>query len=108
MIAQFELICSDAVSVLIADEVVAEAPVGYMAEHYTKLRKSDEFKLVDFRIDSVPDNPSGQQFYDRSLSGRKPISSSIIKLMRKKARIMQHWAIKIGCRISIVSEQNDY
>jgi hypothetical protein len=101
LIAQFELICCDIVSVLIADEVVAGAPADYMAMLYAKLRKSDEFELVDVRIDSIPDTPSGREFFNRFLSGREPISSAtVIKLMRKKARIMQHWALKIGINLS--------
>ena len=55
-IAQFELICCDAVSLFLADEVVAEASADYLTGLYAKLRKSDEFELVE-----RPDRPrSGQ------------------------------------------------
>ncbi len=106
-IGQFELICCDAVSVLIADEVVAEAPSDYMADLYSKLRKSDEFQLVAVRVDSIPDSPRGQEFCNRFLGGREPEPSAVMKLMRKKARIMQHWAEKIGGRVTILSEKTD-
>jgi hypothetical protein len=103
-IGQFELICRDAVSVIIADEVVAEAPADYLADLYAKLRKIDEFELVIARIDFLPNSPSGQEFCNRFLGGRKPPPSLPIELMRKKARIMQHWATRIGGRMTLVSD----
>jgi hypothetical protein len=103
-IGQFELICRDAVSVIIADEVVANAPADYLADLYAKLRKIDEFELVIARIDSLPDSPSGHEFCNRFLSGRKPPPSFPVELMRKKARIMQHWATRIGGRMTLVPD----
>ena len=101
-IGQFELICRDAASVIIADEVVAEAPADYLADLYAKLRKIDEFELVTVRIDSVPDGPRGQAFCNRFLNEWKPDSPVEVKLMRKKARIMQRWATRIGVSMTIV------
>ena len=51
--AQFELMSCDAVSVFVADEVVAQAPADYLADLYARLLKSEEFELVTVRIDSV-------------------------------------------------------
>jgi len=98
-IGQFELICCDAVSVIIADEVVAEAPASYLRDLYRKLRKSDEFELVTVRIGSIPATQSGRDFRDRFLGGREPPASGVVQLMRKKARIIQHWAAKIGVHV---------
>jgi hypothetical protein len=101
-IGQFELICRDAASVIIADEVVAKAPADYLADLYAKLRKIDEFELVTVRIDFVPDSPSGRAFCNRFLNEWKPDSPVAVKLMRKKVRIMQHWATRIGVPMTIV------
>jgi hypothetical protein len=95
-IAHFELLCRDAASVIIADDVVAEAPADYLAGLYEELRRIDEFELVTVLIYSLPDGPIGQEFFDRFLRGRKPALAFPLKLMRKKARIMQHWAARIG------------
>ena len=103
-IAQFELICCDAVSAFIADEVVAEAPADYLTDLYAKLLRSDEFELVSVRIDSIPGSPMGQEFCDRFLSGRRPIAPAVVDLMRKKARIMEHWAKKLGGRVATLSK----
>ena len=83
-IGQFELICCDAVSVIISDEVIAGTSADYLADLYAKLRKIDEFELVAVRIDFVPDSPKGQEFCNRFLNGWKPASSAAMKLMRKK------------------------
>jgi hypothetical protein len=101
-IGQFELICCDAVSVIIADEVVAGAAADYLTDLYAKLQSIDEFRLVTVRIDLVRDNPSGQEFCKRFLGGQEPTAGTK-KLMRKKARIMQHWATRIGARVTIGS-----
>lgn len=90
-IAQFELICCDAISVIVADRVVANAPADYLTDLFAMLRQIDEFELVTVRIDCIPDSPSGREFYDRFFCGPKPALAGPIKLMRKKARIMQHW-----------------
>jgi hypothetical protein len=95
-------------SVIISDEVVAEAPADYLAELYAKLRKIDEFELVTVRMDFVPDSSRGQEFCNRFLNGWKPSSPTGMKLMRKKARIMQHWATRIGGRMTIESEQAEH
>ncbi|MGO8690201.1 MAG: hypothetical protein ACLQLG_11245 [Thermoguttaceae bacterium] len=104
-IAQFELVCGDAASAFIADEVVAEAPVDYLTDLYAKLLRSDEFELVPVRIDTIPDTPTGEEFCDRFLSGRKPSVPAVAELMRKKARIMEHWAKKIGGRVAVLPER---
>ncbi len=83
-IADFELLCRDAASVIIADEVVAEAPADYLADLYEKLRKIDEFELVTVLIYSLPDSSTGQGFCNRFLRGRKPAPALPIKLMRRK------------------------
>ncbi|MGA2032217.1 MAG: hypothetical protein ABSG68_08185 [Thermoguttaceae bacterium] len=103
-IAQFELICCDAISVIIADEVVEAASAGYLTDLYANLQKIDEFEMVAIRIDLIPDDPRGDEFCDRFLSGQRPPMPVVMEFMRKKARIMQHWADKIGGRITIVSQ----
>jgi hypothetical protein len=103
-IAQFELICCDAISVIIADAVVAEAPADYLVDLYARLQGIDEFRLVGIRTDLIPDSPAGREFRDRFLRGREANVPGVTKVMRKKARIMRHWAAKIGGRVAVLSE----
>jgi hypothetical protein len=105
LLGQFELICCDDVSVFVADEVVAGASAGYMADLYATLLNSVEFATVDVRLESVPAGESGQQFIERFLG---PVSLQLpaeLTMMRKKARIMEHWARKIGGRLAVSSSE---
>jgi hypothetical protein len=104
-IAQFELICCDAVSVIIVDDVVAGAPADYLRELYADLQNIDEFELVPVRINYIPDDPGGKAFCDRFLDGRRPNLPAVVELMRKKARIMEHWARKIGGSVTMLSKR---
>jgi hypothetical protein len=98
---QFELICCDAVSVFIVDQVVAEAPADYLADVYSKLLRSEEFQWVCVRIESIPTDAPGREFCDRFLAGRRTGWPADMPLMRKKARIMLHWAAKIGVQVVV-------
>lgn len=101
-IAQFELLCGDAISVIVPDEVVATAPAEYLAELYTDLRNIDEFQPVAVCIHVLPDDANGQAFCDRFLNGRRPDLPATAVSLRKKARLMQCWADKIGGRVTVV------
>lgn len=101
-IGQFELICCDAVSAIIADEVVAEAPAEYLADLYARLRRSEEFENVWVRIDRIPSDRAGYEFCGRFLNGQQPAVPATVALMRKKARIMAHWASRMGGHVEVL------
>jgi len=98
---QFELISCDAVSVFVADDVVREAVPGYLSSLFGVLLKSDEFELVSVLIEYLPESEKGEEFRNRFLGRRRCLFPAEMKFMRKKARIMQHWAAKIGGRVVI-------
>jgi hypothetical protein len=101
---QFELICCDAISAVIRSEVVALAYGGYYLNLLKQISRSPEFWPVTIRIDDIPLNESGHKFTDQFLGMRL---SEIIKLgfprqftmPAKKARIMKHWATRIGAQV---------
>lgn len=99
LIGQLELICCDAVSVVIPDTVIAYASADYLVGLYGKLRRSDEFQVVNVQIESIPESPSGQTFCDRFLHGKRPPLPAVMRTMRKKARVMRHLGEKIGVRL---------
>jgi hypothetical protein len=101
-IAQFELIACDAISVIIPDEVVATGSAHYLAELYSSLQNIDEFETVPVRVEAIPDDPKGQAFCEIFFGGQKPTLPAVVRAMRKKARIMQHWAEKIGGHVTVV------
>ena len=104
LLGQFELISCDAVSVFVADEVIAEATQNYLADLYGLLLQSQEFQSISIRIEHIPLNDKGAEFLHRFV-GRAEISLPLeLEVMRKKARITQHWAAKIGGRLTIMAE----
>ncbi len=101
LLGQFELIACDAVSVFVADEVVSDAPESYLAELYAAVRHSPEFEPVSLRIESLPVNAKGREFLDRFVGTAAPQFPLELTAMKKKARIMEHWAAKIGGRVVV-------
>ncbi len=95
MQGQFELICADSISVFIDSEVLLNAKKLYLNNLFNSLRKSREFQPVKIRVQSIPDGGRGeaflQQFFGKVL--KLPITQVVA---RKKARIMRHWATKLG------------
>ena len=102
LLAQFELVACDCVSVFLADDVAGHAPPEYLAELYGRLLKSPEFEEVVVRIETLPHDARAGDFLEKFLGhGNCPLPADL-PMMRKKARIMQHWAAKIGGQLWIV------
>jgi hypothetical protein len=96
MLAQFELICSDIVSIFLSDDLVANAEADYLASLYRGFANADEFQTVSIRVESIPDNDEGHAFAQQFIGPNVPELPVELIAMRKKARIMTHWANKIG------------
>ena len=106
LLGQFDLIACDAVSVFLADEVVSDAPASYLTKLYADVRESLEFELVSVRIESVPSDTKGRNFLDRFIGVATPQLPRELTAMKKKARIMEHWAAKIGGRVEVGEKYN--
>jgi hypothetical protein len=103
LLGQFELACCDAISVFLADEVAAHGASDYLTDLYGRLLQSPEFEIVSMRLESIPENPQGEDFL-RQFVGRTVRHFPIeLKVLRKKARIMEHLAAKIGGRATPAS-----
>ena len=113
--AQFELVCHNAVSIFLRDEVVSSATKEYLNELYSSVQSSSEFENVTVRISSIPDSDSGRQFIQQFLGDEQRILfnkrgrnySCEEKLMRKKARIVRHWGTKIGAEVIVIDEKRE-
>lgn len=99
MLAQFELICCDVVSVFISDAVMSSADPTYLSELYGALARADEFEEVGVRVVSIPRHAAGQALLDQFVGREIPGFPYDMVVTRKKARIMAHWATKIGARV---------
>ena len=100
LLGQFELISSDAISVFLDDEVFNEATQRYLNELYAQLIQSPEFEVVRLRIEFIPATNRGEDFIEQFVGSDDSWRSHVLKLPRKKARIMEHWAKKIGGRVT--------
>ncbi|MDY0168077.1 MAG: hypothetical protein RBS80_16130 [Thermoguttaceae bacterium] len=100
MLGQFELICSDIVSVFLSDEVTLSADPRYLADLYRDLLDSDEFAMVTVSITAIPPGESGRKFVRRFIADTAPPLPHPMRATRKKARIMCHWAKKLGGMVS--------
>jgi hypothetical protein len=104
LLGQFEFICCDCVSVFLADGIVEQAPRAYLVDLYAQLRQSREFEVIPARIESLPNSPEGDAFLYRFLGQTLRQFPTKLQIMRKKARIMEHWAEKIGGRVVVLTD----
>jgi hypothetical protein len=99
--------------VFLRTEVVSSAEQWYLAQLYQQFQRSPEFETVRVTIASVPQTAVGEQFIDQFLGGTDIVPRLAIaglrsreeSMMRKKARIMAHWAEKIGAEVAIKDDR---
>ena len=96
MLAQFEFICCDIISVFISDEVLSNAESQYLADLYNTLIHSDEFATVALLVTHIPPNEAGNEFFQQFIGDRLLPLPHKMMATQKKARIMTHWARKVG------------
>ena len=110
---QFELICRDVVSVFLRDGIISSAGrERYLPRVYAQLRQSPEFEPVNVTVSGIPDNDIGERFVRQFLHGGEDVDYRVQKsqytyegeVTRKKARIMAHWAKRIGARVVIAGD----
>jgi hypothetical protein len=100
LLGQFELICTDSVSVFVSDDVVRSATAEYLSGLFCRVRASPEFRQVTVRVDSAPSDDHGVRFLYRFF-GHIPQLPAAQVVAHKKARIMQHWASKLGAVVEV-------
>lgn len=110
-LGQFELVCSDSVSVFLRDEVILSAWGDYLPKLYAQVQSSSEFEDVVVTVGSIPSTEEGRRVVDQFFGGVEQFSLDPLTgysyrgiMMRKKARIMAHWARKIGAEVTIAGE----
>jgi hypothetical protein len=101
---QFELVCCEAISAVVRSEVAGEGDREYLAELLQIVSRSPEFQPVTIRIDDVPSTEDGRKFLDQFLGTdlREPRQLDLprrVTMPAKKARIMKHWATRVGARV---------
>lgn len=105
VLGQFELVCSDSISIFLRNEV-AVSDHEYLKQLCSQCRSSAEFEWINFKIASIPRTDHGRRFVRQFLGAFAELEYNANanfqfngQLMRKKARIMAHWAQKIGVQV---------
>lgn len=98
---QFELICCDAVAAFLRSEVLSEPDRNYLDSLWKKVLASHEFKPVKVDVLDVPMTESGEKFVEQFLGISSPglHTGTSVLVSFKKARIMKHWAVRIGANV---------
>jgi len=106
LLGQFEFVCCDAIAAFISSGVVAQAEPSYLRDLFAGLRRSPEFREVTITVRSVPKTEEGLRFFDQFLGFTA--TDAMVRavplnrlVLRKKARIMAHWASKIGADVQL-------
>jgi hypothetical protein len=102
---QFELVCCDAVSVFLRSEIIGQNDQSYLRPLFKKISGSSEFRPTTVNILQVPATESGDKFLTQfvripTVKHTFPIK---LKVPFKKARIMEHWANRIGAQVRLES-----
>jgi hypothetical protein len=103
---QFELICCDAISIFLRSEVMEQNDRSYLWPLFEKVLQSSEFKPATVKITEVPETESGEKFVGQFL-GEVPVKRVFpvtVTMPFKKARIMEHWATRVGASLKIEAE----
>ena len=103
LFGQFELISCDSIGVFIRSEVLGQSGKGYIQALFGKILQSAEFKPVKVKVVEVPETESGQKFVDQFLGmtilRQKLVFPLSVEVPFKKARIMMHWATRVGAQV---------
>ena len=112
LFGQFELICCDAVAAFIRSEVMLEqGDQQYLHSLFQKVSQSPEFKPTRIDVLNVPATEAGERFVDQFLGNpfpgeEGPIDEFSLWVPYKKARLMKHWATRVGAQVQCDAVQN--
>jgi len=101
---QFELICCDAIAAFFRSEVLRNQDAIYLHDLYQQIMASTEFEPARISVSEIPQTEAGEQFIEQFVARRlvgqtKAVSSISTTVPFKKARIMAHWAARLGARM---------
>jgi hypothetical protein len=103
LMGQFELICCDAISAFVRSEVLERNQGAYLQSVFDAVSHSAEFRPTTVNVAEVPQTEAGEKFIDQFFGGRvaPQVFPLALEVPFKKARIMKHWAGRIGAEIQI-------
>lgn len=101
-LGQFELICCDAAAAILSSEVLEHGGRSYLRSLFERVSASPEFEPCTVTIVDIPQSNDGQKFADQFIGfDSERLKGAQLDVPFKKARIMKHWADRIGARVDL-------
>jgi hypothetical protein len=106
---QFELICCDSIAVFVRSEVLlARGQREYLDALFKKVLESPEFRPTRIDVLEVPATEAGETFADQFLGcvcaeAERPLDEFSLWVPYKKAKMMKHWAARVGAQVQCES-----
>jgi len=101
--AQAAFACCDSVAVFVRDELAEQMPPADFVELQSEIELSEEFQLSRVRLEYMPRNEQTHRFYWIFLGMAVGLELPVeIVAYRKKARLMQHWALYLGGQLTLL------
>jgi hypothetical protein len=112
VLGQFELICCDAPSAVLNAEVLDHGGEAYLEHLFLRILQSTEFKRCQVVIHHIPKTEAGERFADQFLGYdaaelREIVLPLHLETPFKKARIMKHWAGRVGVLLDLPDPQHE-
>ena len=102
---QFELICCDSVAAFVRSEVLLEQDQkDYLDSLFQRVLQSPEFRPTRIDLLEVPATEAGEKFMEQFLGNavpeeKRPLDEFSLLVPYKKARLMRHWAARVGVQV---------
>jgi len=100
-LGQFELVCCDAAAAIVSSEVLEKGDKNYLSSLFERISESTEFKPCTLTVVELPQSEDGRKFADQFLGSELGHLQGVrVHVPFKKAKIMKHWADRIGARVN--------
>ena len=109
---QFELICCDTIAAFVRSEVLLDREQReYLETVYQRVLRSPEFRPTRIDIREVPATEGGEKFMDQFIGKavaeeQRPLDEFSLLVPYKKARLMKHWAARVGAQVECDAIRN--
>jgi hypothetical protein len=109
---QFELICCNTIAAFVRSEVLLDQEQqDYLNTVFQRVLLSSEFKSTRIDIREVPATEAGENFMNQFIGGavrekNRPLEEFSLMVPYKKARLMRHWAARVGAQVECEAFRN--
>jgi len=109
---QFELICCNGIAAFVRSEVLLDQEQqDYLQTVFQRVLLSPEFRPTRIEVREVPDTEAGKKFMEQfigvaAMEANRPLDEFSLLVPYKKARLMKHWAVRVGALVECDAFRN--